>query len=106
MQRSASYAISACLLICALTATAFAQAPVGTLTGTVADPSGAIIKNAEITIRNKATGAERKLTSNDEGTFSAPALPAGEYEVQAQVEGFRTLLHQVRSLPGRSSKSI
>jgi hypothetical protein len=73
---------------------AVAQAPVGTLTGIVTDPSGAVIRNAEITIRNKATGAERKLRSDEDGSFSAAALPAGEYEVQAQVSGFRTLLRQ------------
>jgi hypothetical protein len=74
---------------------AVAQAPVGTLTGIVTDPSGAVIRNAEITIRNKATGAERKLRSDEDGSFSAAALPAGEYEVQGQASGFRTLLRQV-----------
>ena len=95
MRCSASKALSICVFMAAFAAFAVAQAPVGTLTGIVTDPSGAVIRNAEITIRNKATGAERKLRSDEDGSFSAAALPAGEYEVQGQASGFRTLLRQV-----------
>src|SRR5262249_28937353 len=66
----------------------FAQAPVGTISGSVTDPSGAVIKDAPITIRNKATGFSRQTKSENDGSYSAPALPAGEYEVQIQVQGF------------------
>src|SRR6185503_15306236 len=95
MRCSASKALSICVFMAAFAVFAIAQAPVGTLTGIVTDPSGAVIRNAEITIRNKATGAERKLRSDEDGSFSAAALPAGEYEVQGQASGFRTLLRQV-----------
>lgn len=73
----------------------WAQAPVGTISGTITDASGAVIKDASITVRNKDTGAERKVKSSEDGTFSAPALAAGPYEVTAQVNGFRTLLREV-----------
>ena len=53
---------------------AFAQAPVGTISGVIADDSGAVIPNAQITIRNKATGAERSILSKADGTYSAAAL--------------------------------
>lgn len=69
----------------------FGQAPVGTISGTVYDESGAVVPNAEVSIKNKQTGAERKLTSGADGTFSAPALAAGEYEVSVTMVGFRTL---------------
>jgi Carboxypeptidase regulatory-like domain len=72
-----------------------AQAPVGTISGTITDPSGAVIKDAPIIVRNKATGVERRTKSEDDGTYSAPALPAGQYEVQVQMQGFRTLLREV-----------
>jgi hypothetical protein len=74
---------------------AWAQQPVGTISGTVYDQAGAVVTGAAVTVRSKATGLERKLTSSDEGTFSAPALPAGEYEVVAQATGFRTLQNEV-----------
>src|SRR5580658_3592523 len=73
---------------------AFAQAPVGTISGVVADETGAVIPNASVKIRNKATGAERELISNAEGAFSAPALPAGVYEVRVELKGFRTVVRE------------
>src|SRR5262245_9745072 len=72
-----------------------AQAPVGTISGTITDPSGAVVKDAPITIRNKATGFTRQTKSENDGAYSAPALPAGDYEVQVQAQGFRTMLRQV-----------
>jgi Carboxypeptidase regulatory-like domain len=73
---------------------AFAQAPVGTISGVVADESGAVIPNATVKIRNKATDAERDLTSAADGSFSAPALPAGIYEVRVELKGFRTVVRE------------
>ncbi len=71
-----------------------AQAPVGTISGVVADESGAVVPNASVKIRNKATDATRDLVSNADGTFSAPALPAGVYEIRVEVKGFRTVLRE------------
>lgn len=69
----------------------WAQVSVGTISGTVFDESGAVIPNAEVSVKNKATGAERRLTTGADGAYSAPALVAGEYEVTVTVKGFRTL---------------
>src|SRR5579872_6674790 len=63
----------------------------GTIVGTVADETGAVIPNATITITNKATGVARSASTNAEGYFSAPSLPAGDYQVKAESSGFRTL---------------
>jgi Carboxypeptidase regulatory-like domain len=82
------------LVACFVSRPAFAQAPAGTISGMVADESGAIIPNASVKIRNKATGAERDLTSNAEGAFSAPSLPAGVYEVRVELKGFRTVVRE------------
>ncbi len=82
------------LLIACSIKPAFAQAPVGTISGVVADESGAVIPNATVKIRNKATGAERDLISNAEGSFSAPSLPAGVYEVRVELKGFRTVVRE------------
>lgn len=87
--------LALCFLVSLLAASTFAQVPVGTISGTIVDEAGAIIPNAVVTIRNKATGAERKVTSSEDGTFSAAALPAGNYEVAIQVKGFRTLQQEV-----------
>ncbi len=83
------------LLSVVMAAVAWAQAPVGTISGTITDPTGAVVKDAPIIVRNKATGFERKTKTEDDGTFSAPALPAGQYEIHVSVQGFRTLLQEV-----------
>ena len=77
-----------------------AQAPTGTILGTVTDNTGAVIPNATITITNKATNVLRTTFTNTEGIYSAPALPPGEYEVRAEGQGFRTLLRAATVITG------
>ncbi len=94
--------IGVCLAVLIATA-ASAQAPVGTISGAVQDQSGAVVPAATITIRHLATGVARHLTSENDGTFSAPALPAGTYEVTAELSGFRTQRVEVTVATGRVS---
>jgi hypothetical protein len=72
----------------------------GTIDGSVTDQSGARIPNAQITITEKATGSARTLTSNGEGLYSAPALASGEYEIRAEVQGFKTLVREAQVTAG------
>ncbi len=88
-------------LLCCLAA--FAQ-PTGTITGTVADESGAVIPNVTVTITNKASGFSRTASTNAEGYFSATAIPAGEYEVKAEVTGFRTLVRPATVQAGETTQ--
>ena len=64
------------LLLLSAMVQSLAQAPVGTISGTIFDQSGAVITNASVIIRNKATGIERKVTSENDGSFSAASLAA------------------------------
>ena len=80
---------------------AWAQAPVGTISGTVRDQSDAVVPGASITVRHVATGAERHITSDTQGAFSAPALAVGTYEVRAELTGFRTQQTEVVVTTGR-----
>jgi len=82
---------------------ALAQAPTGIITGTLTDESGAVIPNATITITNKATGVARTLTTNAGGLYSAPALPAGDYEMRAEVSGFRTVVRDATVQAGETT---
>jgi hypothetical protein len=91
-------------LLMALCTIAVAQAPTGTITGTVADESGAIIPNATVTITNKATGVNRTATTNSEGFYAAPALPAGDYEVRAEFKGFRVTVRPATVQTGESTQ--
>src|SRR5437763_15169010 len=80
-----------------------AQAPTGTISGTITDESGAVIPNASITITEKDTGAVRTLTSGADGTFTAAALPPGVDEVRTTVSGFRTTLREATVETGSST---
>src|SRR5260370_15345330 len=72
----------------------FAQAPVGNITGTVFDESGDVIQAVVVTVTNKETGLTRNATTGGDGVFSISSLPAGIYEVKAEVPGFRTLVRE------------
>ncbi|MGA8594827.1 MAG: TonB-dependent receptor [Bryobacteraceae bacterium] len=58
------------------------------LSGTVTDPSGAVVSGASITAKNEDTGAIRKSTTNSEGLYQMAALPVGRYELRASQAGF------------------
>ena len=55
----------------------------GTITGTVSDPMGAVIPHASVTITNTGTGNITKLETGNDGIFTVPALPFGNYIVSA-----------------------
>ena len=62
----------------------------GSLSGTVKDPSGAVITAAKITVRNTALNSEYAAASDGKGFYSFPALPVGRYDVTIEAAGFRT----------------
>ena len=69
----------------------YAQVAGATLSGTVTDPTGAVIPNAEISIQNTATGVARAVTTDTSGFYSAPNLLPGSYKVTATAKGFTTI---------------
>jgi len=77
-------------IICSLAAFAWAQGPVGTLTGTITDPAGAAVPGATVIATNAATGVETRTTTTSTGTYTLPYLPAGNYTVRVSAPGFRT----------------
>src|ERR1044072_5203186 len=80
----------ACLLLAGLGGGAFGQGPVGTLTGTVTDPAGAVVAGATVIATNTATRVETTATTTGSGTYTLPYLPAGPYSVRVTSPGFRT----------------
>lgn len=63
----------------------------GTIRGLVADPTGAPIAGATVTIRNLDTGYSRVVNSGSDGLYIAPDLPVGNYSVNATAQGFAAL---------------
>ena len=67
------------------------------LTGVVADNSGAVIPGASVAVKNIATSTEYQATTSDAGTFTVPALEPGAYTVTVSLVGFKTaVLNDVR----------
>jgi len=61
----------------------------GSISGTVTDPSGAIIPGVTVTAINTETGIQHSTQANEAGFYSFPALPAGHYDVHIQAKGFQ-----------------
>ncbi len=65
------------------------QQVTGTLTGTVADPSSATVPGATVTMKNNASGDERRTITNGDGFFSINAVQPGDYTVTVESPGFQ-----------------
>jgi hypothetical protein len=86
----------ACALSLMTAAVAMAQQTSGNVSGRVLDQSQAAMPGVTVTATNKATGFNRVVTTDAEGSYRLTGLPVGEYEVRVELSGFKTV---VRMLP-------
>jgi hypothetical protein len=66
-----------------------------TVMGTVVDPSGAVIPNATVEIRNPVSGFERITTTDNGGRFAIPNVPFNPYHLIARSQGFASYTQDV-----------
>lgn len=85
------------LLVCCIASAPAQTANTGAISGTVFDPSGAVVQGAEVVIKSEAQKDERNLLTAAGGEFSVPLLNPGNYEIAIRAHGFERLL--VRSVP-------
>lgn len=78
--------LALCLYLSSL---AIGQETTGTIAGSVADPNGAAIANATVTVNNSDIGFSRTFQTNDDGTFTATLLPPGTYMITVETAGFK-----------------
>jgi hypothetical protein len=78
-------------IVCA--SAAFAQSDRGSLTGTIADPAGAVVANAAIQVKNTENGAIYDGGTSATGNFTIP-VPTGTYDLKVAVPGFKTYVRQ------------
>ena len=78
-----------------------AQRAAGSIAGTVADKSGAVIPGAKVTVKNEANNSTIDGVTNGSGVFSLPAIPPGSYTAQVSPAGddFGTALVEVYAVP-------
>ena len=78
------------LLVCAMACSAWGQQVAATITGRVADPSGAAVSGAKITATSVERGITYPTTTNAEGYYNLPNLPVGAYNIKVENAGFQT----------------
>ena len=69
-----------------------AQVAGATLSGTISDASGAVIPNAQVSIKDVGTGISRNVTSDAAGLYTGPNLSPGTYEITVTAQGFSTAI--------------
>ena len=86
--------LTACLIVLAplsLARTASAQAVTGTIVGTVADTTGAVLPGVSVTVKHTETGFTRTLTTDANGEYTAASVPTGTYTVTGEISGFKSV---------------
>jgi hypothetical protein len=92
----ARWATALCLLVLLLFSIQSRAQVAGTanIKGTVADASGAVIPNAEVTLTEQNTGVSHKAKSGGDGVFIFTSMPVGTYSVTITSQGFKTYVQK------------
>ena len=95
----------AAIVLCAgvFSANLAAQTVTGQISGTVTDPSGAVISGAKITLTYALTGQQRSVVTDTSGVFTFPELVPGTYNVSIAAQGFQPY-SQTNIVVGASEK--
>src|SRR5215208_303544 len=72
----------------------YGQATSGSLMGTVADPAGAAIPGAKLTITSQERGTVSTLTTNESGNYIRTQLASGLYTVEFEAQGFQRAIQE------------
>ena len=94
------------VVLCGLSAAAFSQTITGSITGTVADPSGAVIPNAKIAATSLGTNLTYSTLSNSAGVYNILFLPIGQYNLTVEVAGFKKVVQGPFTLEGNQVARI
>jgi hypothetical protein len=89
--------LTALVLLFSVAASLGAQTFRGAINGAVADPSGAVVPNAQVQLTEIATSVIHDTVTTSDGQFSVQDLPLGAYEVTVAASGFAT--YKVDNVP-------
>jgi outer membrane receptor protein involved in Fe transport len=82
-------AVALAAVLCVLPTAAAAQALYGSVTGTIADSTGAAVPGAAVTIKNEDTGLEISGVTDGTGTYTLRNVAGGTYTLKASLQGFK-----------------
>jgi outer membrane receptor protein involved in Fe transport len=77
------------LFLLVIPKSADAQALYGSMTGTIADGSGAAVPGATVNVRNEGTGLSFTASTDATGTYTIRNIPGGRYTLNATLQGFK-----------------
>ncbi len=103
--RVVATALSTLLVLLLVTGTSFAQFEKSTLSGTVTDPSGAVISGATVTLTAVGTNSSRSAVTDSSGIYTVTNLAPGSYDIKVSSQGFRDVKQSVQLAPGTRSTS-
>src|SRR5919108_1737921 len=89
-----SRAVFVLFVVAATFAQAHAQGTTGSINGTVADSTGAVLPGVTITASGPALMGAQTAITNDQGQYRFPALPPGIYRIQYELSGFTTVVRE------------
>src|ERR1700732_4987883 len=92
------------LLLCSV---AFAQTTVsnGSISGTVTDPTGAVVSGAKVVVTNTSTGQSLNLNANQSGVYTSGPLDPGAYKVQVSAKGFSSVSETITVEVGNTASA-
>jgi len=102
--RIALYGIAVAALLS--TSVLWAQAIFATLTGIVTDPSGAVVANAKVTLRDAASGSERASVTDSQGFYTFASVPVGTYNLSVEAPGFQSYRATNIALGGGERRNV
>ena len=85
-QRFAAATAFVCLCLCTIPTFADVTARIS---GTVRDPSGAVVSGVAVTAISLDTGIKQAVHADAQGFYSFPSLPVGHYDLEIQAAGFK-----------------
>ncbi|HXJ94882.1 MAG TPA: carboxypeptidase-like regulatory domain-containing protein [Terriglobia bacterium] len=108
LKRVFFHAVAVCglVLLVGSSAPLRSQSIFGNITGTVSDTSGATVPDADVLLKNVATGVVRKVTTNADGYYSFSSVPVGSYTLTAQATGFENQVIAGIGVEGAASLSF
>jgi len=88
------------------TASVWAQSLVsGDVTGTITDPSGAVLPNVPVTLKSNSTGATRTTNTNQSGFYRFALVQPGVYTILASPQGFQEVTKVVNVATGQTTSA-
>jgi hypothetical protein len=100
-----SLVIVCCLLLLA-SGSLSGQGIFATLTGTVTDPSGSVIADAKVVLKDAASGSLRDTVTNADGLFTFASVPVGQYILTVEAKGFQMYKAEGIDLGGGEKRTV